>query len=134
MITHHSPLAAHRSRNIIVIGGGIAGVAAAHRLVELQKAKGIELKISLLEPNNWLGGGIRSERIEGCLIEWGPDAFISYKPWGIALCRRIGIDSELIRTNDAHRTTYVVRKGRLVPIPDGLFLIAPTKFAPFITS
>lgn len=118
----------------VVIGGGITGVAAAHRLAELGREKNLHVEITLLESSGRLGGGIRSERIEGCLIEEGPDAFITTKPWGLALCRRIGIESELIRTNDAHRTTYVVRKGRLVPIPDGLFMIAPTKFTPFVTS
>jgi len=128
------PATTHPALKIVIIGGGIAGLAAAHRLTELQKEKNLDLRITLLEARDWLGGTIRSQRLEGCLIEWGPDAFVSYKPWGLALCRRLGIESQLIRTNESHRTTYVVHLGRLKPIPDGLFLIAPTKFTPFVFS
>ncbi|MBI3921638.1 MAG: protoporphyrinogen oxidase, partial [Armatimonadetes bacterium] len=128
------PTPKHTPRRIVVIGGGITGLAAAHRLVELSNERNLPVDVTLLEASGRLGGGIHSERIEGCLIEEGPDAFITTKPWGLELCRRLGLESELIRTNDAHRTTYVVRKGRLVPIPDGLFMIAPTKFTPFVTS
>lgn len=119
---------------IIVIGGGITGLSAAHRLVELQLEKNLPLEVLLLEGSGQLGGAIATRHLNGFLIEEGPDSFITTKPWALALCKRIGLDSHLIPTNEAHRSTYVVHRGRLLPIPDGFFMLAPTQFFPFVRS
>ena len=68
------------------------------------------------------------------MIEGGPDSFITQKPWALQLCRELGLEDRLIGTNDAQRTTYVLRKGKLRKMPDGLMLIVPTRFMPFVTS
>jgi oxygen-dependent protoporphyrinogen oxidase len=122
------------ARRIVVIGGGITGLAAAHRLIELREEKSLALEVVLLEANNRLGGSISTQRMDGFLIEEGPDAFISTKPWALKLCQRLGIADRLIQTNDQHRRTSVVHRGRLHPVPEGFLMLAPTKFLPFALS
>ena len=88
---------------VVVVGGGIAGLAAAHRLVELSRDEGWPLDLVLLEAADRLGGTIRTERADGFLLEAGPDSFISEKPWALALAERIGLGSRLRRTDDRFR-------------------------------
>ena len=120
--------------HVVVVGGGIAGLAAAHRLVEWRRETGRALHVTLLEASGRLGGVIETEQRDGFLIERGPDSFISEKPWALALCRRLGLESELIGTNPDQRTTFVVRKGRLEPLPAGFMLLAPTRMGPWLRS
>lgn len=119
---------------VIVIGGGVAGLSAAHRLVELKAEKNLSLGIVLLEAGNKLGGVISTKRTDGFLVEEGPDSFIITKPWALDLCRRVGIESQLIPTEDENRRAFVVRRDKLLPVPDGFFMLAPTQFLPFLTS
>jgi len=119
-------------KRIVVIGGGIAGLAAAHRLTELTKEKSLPLEIILLEATSRLGGPIATERIGDFLVEAGPDSFITEKPWAIALCERIGLASRLVSTQAAYQKIAIVHHGKLVQLPDGFFLLAPTRFWPFI--
>ncbi len=119
---------------IIVIGGGITGLSAAHRLVELGSEKRLPIEIALLEGGGRVGGAIATRRLDGFLIEGGPDSFITTKPWALSLCRRIGLDPNLIPTNDKYRRTFVVHRGRLIPIPEGFLMVAPARFLPFLTS
>jgi oxygen-dependent protoporphyrinogen oxidase len=120
--------------HVAVVGGGIAGVAAAHRLVELSRERNRPIRITLLEAARRLGGSISTERVDGFVIEAGPDSFISEKPWALQLCERIGFTRRLIRTNDENRRTYVAYNGRLHALPDGFLLLAPTQFWPLVTS
>ena len=71
-----------------------------------------------------------SDRVEGCLVEAGPDSFLTEKPWAAALCKELGIADQLIGSNDSQRKTYIVVKGRLVVMPDGLMFMVPTKLVP----
>ena len=119
---------------VIVVGGGIAGLAAAHRLVELARDEGRPLDLVLLEAADRLGGTIRTERADGFLLEAGADSFISEKPWALALAERIGLGARLRRTDDRFRRTYVVRAGRLRPLPEGFLLLAPTRAWPVLAS
>jgi oxygen-dependent protoporphyrinogen oxidase len=112
-------------RHIIVIGGGITGLAAAHRLQELSADGREPLRVTLFEAADRLGGAIRTIRHDDYLIELGPDNFITNKPGAIALCKRIGLEAQLLKTNDQNRRALVVRRGRLVPIPEGFELMAP---------
>jgi protoporphyrinogen/coproporphyrinogen III oxidase len=120
--------------HIAVIGGGIAGLAAAHRLIELGRERQQALRVSVFEAGRRLGGSIATERIDGFVIEAGPDSFISEKPWALQLCERLGFTSRLVRTRDEHRRTYVVHNGRLHSLPDGFLLLAPTQLWPLVTS
>lgn len=123
-----------RVPHFVIVGGGIAGLAAAHRLVELSRERELPLCFTLLEASDRIGGVIRTERRDDFLLELGPDSFISEKPWALALCRRIGLESELIGTRDEHRATFVVRNGKLEPLPEGFMLLAPTKLGPLLHS
>src|SRR5712691_11287418 len=117
---------------LVVVGGGVTGLAAAHRAVELARERGIALELVLLEARERLGGTIATERAGGFLVEAGPDSFLSEKPWALALCRRLGIEDRLARTDDRYRKVFVWRGGRLHPLPDGFQLLAPTRIAPFL--
>lgn len=120
--------------HFVIVGGGIAGLAAAHRLVELSRERELPLRFTLLEASGRIGGVIGTERRGDFLLELGPDSFISEKPWALALCRRIGLEPELIGTRDQYRATFVVRNGKLEPLPEGFMLLAPTKFGPLLRS
>jgi protoporphyrinogen/coproporphyrinogen III oxidase len=119
---------------IAVVGAGIAGLAAAHRLVELSRERGIALDLSVWEAARRPGGSIGTERTGGFVIEAGPDSFISEKPAALQLCERIGLTPHLVRTRDENRRTYVVHGGRLHSLPDGFLLLAPTQFWPLLTT
>ena len=121
-------------KRIAIIGGGITGLAAAHRLMELSKTTGQALETILIEASSRLGGVIRTEHHNGFLLEHGPDAFISEKPETAALARRLGLESELQETNSEHRRSFIVNRGRLVPVPAGFNLLAPSRIWPFVTS
>jgi len=116
------------SPRAIIVGGGISGLAAAY---EFARANQPAL---LLETRSRLGGVIETERVEGCVLEGGPDSFLSAKPAGLELIREVGLGSEIIGSNDASRVTYLVRGGRLVPLPDGLMMMVPTKILPMAAS
>jgi oxygen-dependent protoporphyrinogen oxidase len=118
---------------IIVIGGGISGLSAAHRLFELSAKSGLDTETIVLEGSGRLGGVISSKVTDGLLIEGGPDSFITTKPWALDLCLRLGMESRLIETSDESRRVLVARHDRLVPMPEG-FSFAPTRLAPFIFS
>ena len=120
------------SRRIVVIGGGIAGLAAAHRLLELSNHQALDIEVLLLEASNRLGGSIATERIDDFVIEAGPDSFISEKPWALRLCERLGLGPRLVSTQAAHQKIYIVHNGKLVQLPEGFFLLAPTQLAPFV--
>jgi len=119
---------------LAVVGGGITGLAAAHRAVELARERSTELELTLIEARDRLGGTIATERVGGFLVESGPDSFLSEKPWALALCRRLGLEHRLIRTDDRFRKVFVWRAGRLHALPDGFQLLAPTKLGPFVRS
>jgi len=119
------------SKRIVVVGGGISGLAAAHRLVELGVDKS---RITLLEASGRLGGTLETRNRDGFLLEGGPDSFISEKPEAVALVKRLGLESQLIQTNEQHRRSFIVRNGRLRPVPEGFQLLAPSRVWPFITT
>ena len=121
-------------KRVVVVGAGIAGLAAAHRVVELAQRDGLPIDVTLLEGRERLGGNIVTHRRDGFLIEGGPDSFITQKPWGLALVKRLGLEGELIPTNPACRRTFVVRKGRMHPVPEGFLLWAPTRIWPYVVS
>src|SRR6187399_3302817 len=101
--------AAASVRRIIVIGGGITGLAAAHRLMELRREHPAAPELLLLEAGEHLGGVIRTERRDGFTLEVGPDSFITDKPWAMALCRRLGLEDQFLETNSSCRRSFIVR-------------------------
>lgn len=121
---------------VVVVGGGIAGLAAANRLVEMSRGLAPEAQpeVLLLEASDRAGGAIRTVRHDDCILECGPDSFITQKPWAVDLCRRLGLEDCLIRTNESCRRTFVAHRGKLHPLPEGFLMLAPTRWWPFITS
>ncbi len=111
---------------IAIIGGGISGLAAAFAL-ETDRRAGVDVDYVLYEASSRLGGVLRTDYIDGCVVEAGPDSFITEKPWAADLCRALGLGDQLIGSNDADRKTYILTKGRLVVMPDGLMFMVPTK-------
>ncbi|HUX28682.1 MAG TPA: protoporphyrinogen oxidase [Terracidiphilus sp.] len=112
-----------------IIGGGVAGLAAAY---ELEKARvaGAAVEYTLFEARERLGGSMASEIVDGAVLERGPDSFLSEKPAAVELCRELGLGDQLIPSNDAERKTYIVVHNRLIPLPDGLMFLVPTKLIP----
>ncbi|MHB1034246.1 MAG: protoporphyrinogen oxidase [Pirellulales bacterium] len=117
-------------RKVAVIGGGITGLAAAHRLVELNPS----LDVALFETRSRLGGVIQTDQADGFQAELSSDNFITTIPWGVDLCRRIGFEDQLIGTNPAHRQVFVVRGSRLHKLPDGFLMMAPSRIWPLAIS
>ena len=113
---------------IAIIGGGISGLAAAFALEEHRRAGTLEY--TLYEASPHLGGVLRTEHIHSCIVEAGPDSFITEKPWAADLCRTLGLGDQLIGSNDADRKTYILVRGQLIPLPDGLMFLVPTKILP----
>src|SRR5246500_5120342 len=114
---------------IAIIGGGISGLAAAFDL-EQRRQTAHDVEYTLYESSSRLGGVLRTEQIHGCVVEAGPDSFVSEKPWAADLCRSVGLGDHLIGSNDADRKTYILTRGRLVEMPDGLMFMVPTKILP----
>jgi oxygen-dependent protoporphyrinogen oxidase len=119
---------------IAVIGGGIAGLAAAHRLVELARPPRGEIDVRLFEAGPRLGGTIATERGDDFIIEAGPDAFLTEKPHALKLCERLGLIDRIVGTREEFRRTYIVRGAKLHPLPEGFLLLAPTRFWPLLFS
>jgi protoporphyrinogen/coproporphyrinogen III oxidase len=120
-------------KRIAIVGGGISGLAAAFAL-EKSRSHDAPLEYVLYESSPRLGGVLVTEHVEGCLVEAGPDSFLTEKPWATDLCREIGLEDQLIGSNDPYRKTYILAKGKLVEIPDGLMFMVPTKILPTILS
>ena len=112
-----------------IIGGGIAGLAAAYEL-EKARAGGADVEYTLFESRNQLGGSLATEIVNGAVLERGPDSFLTEKPAAIELCRELGLAGELVPSNDAERKTYILVKNRMVGLPDGLMFLVPTKLIP----
>jgi len=123
---------------LTIIGGGIAGLSAAYYAVRHAEAENISLDIILLEAGDRWGGKIATERVpfdgDQFVIEGGPDTFLATKPWGVELCRELGLHERLHGTNPKQRNTYVLHKGRLEPLPDGLAMMIPGKVMPMLTT
>jgi protoporphyrinogen/coproporphyrinogen III oxidase len=114
--------------SVAIIGGGISGLSTAYYL---SKAG---IPSTLIEARPRLGGVIQTERIQNCVVEAGPDSFLAAKPWAMDLIRELGLESEVIGSNDPQRKTFIRRNGRMVEIPDGLQFLVPTKILPMVAS
>jgi oxygen-dependent protoporphyrinogen oxidase len=116
-------------RKTVVIGGGITGLAAAYSLQKL------DANYLLLESSDHLGGKIITYAGDGFLIEGGPDSFLTQKRAALDLCRELGLGDQLIGSNHtATPSTYVLSKGKLHPMPEGMMLMAPTMILPILRS
>jgi oxygen-dependent protoporphyrinogen oxidase len=128
---HLSHSAEGRTFHVVIVGGGITGLATAYYL---QQYAPPYVTYSVLESDGRWGGKIVTENIHGFTIEGGPDSFLTQKPAALNLCRELGLEDRLLGTNEAQRKVYVLLNGRLRPLPDGVMLVIPTRFTPFVTS
>ena len=110
--------------HIVIIGGGISGLSAAYFLLQ----KDPTLRVTVLEAGAYWGGKIRTERVDGFVIEGGPDCFLAAKPQAVALCRELGLEENLQGTRTEDHSTYIMHKNQLQPIPAGLVSMVPTDF------
>ena len=120
----NSDMSTSPPQRVAIIGGGISGMVAALHLSELT-AGSKNVEIQLFESAPRLGGLVASERIGDYLIERGADSFITNKPGGVALCRKLGLKSDLIGTDDKNRRSLILARGKPIVTPEGLNLIAP---------
>ena len=118
---------------VVVVGGGIAGLTAAYRLAQAG-ARDAGLEIDLIERSDSLGGKIFTEQIDDFLVEGGPDTFLTRKPEAIALCNELGLGDRLIPTNPDLRRSFVSRRGKLQPLPEGISGFVPSKLGPLFWS
>jgi oxygen-dependent protoporphyrinogen oxidase len=113
-------------RTVAVIGGGITGLAAAHALCSARPG----LAVTVLEQSDRLGGKILTEYIDGYTIEGGPDSFLSVKPRGVGLGRELGLEDRFVRPVEENAGSFVLHRGRLVPLPAGLTGLVPSRLGP----
>src|SRR5690242_7754060 len=113
---------------VVIIGGGISGLSTAYYLAKSGIAS------TLIEARPRLGGVIQTEHVDGCTIEAGPDSFLSAKPAALELIRELGLEQGVIGSNDYSRKTFVYKRGKLVPLPEGLMMMVPTRILPLVTT
>ena len=115
-----------------IIGAGVAGLSAAFHLEQRKQ------EYTIFEAAPRAGGVIRTEHVQGFIVEAGPDSFLSEKPWAATLCRYLGLADDLLPSNDYQRKTFILvtknGNGRLVEMPDGLMFMVPTKLWPLVTT
>ena len=115
---------------LIIIGGGIAGLSAAYYAQKQDPS----VEITLLDADSHWGGKITTDRVDGFVIEGGPDTFLATKKWGVELCKELGLSERLHGTNPKTKNTYVLHKNRLEALPDGLAMMIPGKVMPMLTT
>jgi protoporphyrinogen/coproporphyrinogen III oxidase len=124
--------------DIAIIGGGITGLAAAYEVKHWAEENNHPLISELFEESKTVGGKIVTDIIENeegkFLLEQGPDSFLAQKPWALELAKQLGLKHELQETNSHQRHVFVLRRGQLRKIPDGMMLMVPTRFWPFVTT
>ena len=117
-------------KRVVVVGGGLSGLSAAHRVMELAASLGREVDLTILDSGARPGGVVETGRRDGVLWEGGPDSFITEKPAALALARRLGFESQVIGTNKNFQQSFVARGESLLPTPEGFYLLAPSKLGP----
>jgi protoporphyrinogen/coproporphyrinogen III oxidase len=119
---------------VTIIGAGVSGLAAAYRLLELSKEKKIILELNVLDAGQNPGGTLSTIEKEGFLMEEGPDCFITEKPAGLNLCKKLGLEDQLIKTNPNLKQSFILKGNKLHPIPEGFYLLAPSRLGPLLTT
>jgi len=123
-----------RPRTVVIVGGGISGLATAFSLQEKATQAGVPIRCTLLESAPSWGGKIVTHRIGDLVTEAGPDSFLSQKQAGLDLCTKLGLADQLINTNDTGKKACVLHRGRLHDLPEGLLSFVPKQLGPFLHS
>ena len=119
---------------VVIIGGGLSGLTAAHAIMERARGGRRPVELVVLEAKDRVGGALWTHHVAGFTMEGGADSFITNKPWGMDLCRKLGLSDQLIGTDAQHRRSFVVREGRLAPVPEGFVLMVPNRLGPILTT
>jgi protoporphyrinogen/coproporphyrinogen III oxidase len=112
---------------VLIIGGGIAGLSAAWECHRRQ------VPALVLEAADRIGGVIRTDTVDGCVLDAGPDAFLAQKPGAMTLCRELRLESELVGMVPP-RGAFILAGDRLHPLPEGGAFGLPTSPAAFLRS
>lgn len=129
-------------KNIIIIGGGAAGLGAALK-VKRAADEGHDVAFTLVERAERPGGKIATEYIPDewggasdarFVIDGGPDCFLTEKPAVHRIAKDIGIFEDELPTDDSRKKTWILSRGKLFEMPDGVMMFAPTKLVPFATT
>ncbi|MBS1954063.1 MAG: protoporphyrinogen oxidase [Cyanobacteria bacterium SZAS-4] len=115
---------------IVIVGSGISGLATAYSILQTDATA----DLTILEAGQRVGGIISTRSENGCVIEEGPDSFLTTKPWALDLCRSLNLENQILQTNESNRRAFIALQGQLQPLPEGFMLLAPTKFYPFLDS
>lgn len=126
-------------RHVVIIGGGITGLSAGWYLQQAAARQGINLRYTILEQSHRWGGKVQTGQVQGIgdapfILEAGPDAFLTRKPWALKLARELGLGERILPVNTENSRTFILHRGQPVPLPDGLLLLAPTRLQPFLRS
>ncbi len=119
---------------VTIIGAGVSGLACAIRLQELSKEKNLPLELNLLDAGPKPGGTLTTLEQDGFVMEEGPDCFITEKPAALEMSKKLGLEGELIRTNPALKQSFILKGTRLYPIPEGFYMLAPSRLMPLMTT
>lgn len=121
-------------RRVAIIGGGLSGLSAACQLARESFAREYHVQFTLFEASERLGGIVETVHQDGFVVECGPDSWVTEKPWARELAIELGLEAEIIPSNDQSRRTYLFRQNHLVPMPDGMRMMVPTQLAPVMES
>lgn len=119
---------------IVIIGAGIAGLAAAYRLTRPNFATDLQPEVLLLERSSRAGGVISTYELEDYTLELGPDMFQTAKPEAINLCNELGLAEHIVPTNEKFRRSFIAHGGQLHALPEGFQMLAPSQLGPFFSS
>ncbi len=134
MTVGHDP---GRTRRCLVIGGGASGLSAALSLCDeagVRNESDRRIEVELLEASDRLGGTIETVRLDDYLVERGPDMFITDKPAAAELCRRLGLEDQLVGTDPEFRGSLVVRNRRPVAVPESFQLLGTPRIRSLLGS
>ncbi|WP_085506907.1 protoporphyrinogen oxidase [Thalassobacillus devorans] len=120
------------TKQIVVVGGGITGLAAAYYLQKEIKHQQLPYEVKLLEASDKLGGKIKTEQRDGFTIERGPDSFLARKKSASELASEVGLGDQLVPNGTGQ--SYILVKNKLHKMPSGSFMGIPTKVRPFLFS
>ncbi len=123
-----------RPHTVVIVGGGISGLATAYSLLELAAKSGLSLRCTILDAGSSWGGKIVTHRVGDIVTEAGPDSFLSQKPAALDLCTKLGLADQLINTNETIKKACVLSKGRMCDLPEGLLSFTPKQLKPFLSS
>ena len=123
-----------KKTRVVIVGGGISGLTCAYKLSQSELFASGLLHIAVLESKSSWGGIITTTTVDDCILDGGPDSFITNKPGMLDLSRELKIDSRIVAVNQKNRGALIVSNGKLVPLPAGFVMLAPSNLVSFFQS